>query len=325
MDWSTTEMQDAIGEAVAPILADDPTAWEALRDAGLLDLEGDLEITTLLVAIGRSGARVPALATLVLGAPIARFSERPPSGTILTGGLLEEGSRDPRRVATRVEDGRLYGTKICVPAADRAGRIVVPAIEGVYVAELADCDVQLQDGTDGDPLGIVSFDGTPAERLGGPEVLDWWLPRVDVGVCATLLGLSLEAVAMTAKYVSQREQFKRPIGAFQAVQQRIADAWIDTQAMEVTLWQAAWRISEGLPSERELAIARYHASLGSARVCFAAQHLHGGFGFDRDYVLHRYFLCARQWEFVLGGAEEQLERLGDTLTRDRIEGAARPS
>lgn len=312
MDWTPTEMQGAIKEVVGPILKDDPTAWQALVDAQVLALESELDIAALLVQVGRTGARVPAFATLVLGAPIGKFGKAPPLGTILTAGLIEAGSRDPRRASTHY-DGGLYGTKVCVPAANTAQRIVVPAADGVYVANLEDCEVRRSQGTDGDVLGTVTFDGTKAEKLGGSEVLDWWLPRIDVGVCALLFGLSKQAVIMTAKYVSDRKQFGRPIGAFQAVQQRLADAWIDTQAMEVSLWQAAWMVSAGVECAREVAIARYHAAEGSARVLAAAQHLHGGFGFDRDYALHRYFLCARQHEFLIGGAEEQLERLGALL------------
>ena len=313
MDWTPTEMQSAIREVVGPILKDDPAAWQALADAQVLDLESELDIAALLIEVGTTGAHVPALATLVLGAPIRRFGTAAPSGSILTAGLIETARRDPRRPSTRAQDGRLYGQKICVPAADVAAQIVVPTTDGVYVAAMADCRVVLQQGTDGDALGIVTFDGTPASKLGGDEVLDWWLPRIDVGICALLLGLSQQAVAMTATYVSERQQFGRPIGAFQAVQQRIADAWIDTQAMEVSLWQAAWRLSAGLDCAREVGIARFHAAEGSARVLAAAQHLHGGFGFDRDYALHRYFLCARQHELLLGGAEQQLEALGALL------------
>lgn len=313
MDWTPTEMQGAIAEVVGPILKDDPSAWQALADAQVLELDSELDIAALLVEVGKTGGRVPALATLVLGAPIRQFGTAAPGGTILTAGLIETASRDPRRPTTRVEDGRLYGQKVCVPAADVAARIVVPTTDGVYVVSMEDCSVELQQGTDGDPLGIVTLDGTPGTRLGGDEVLDWWLPRVDVGVCALLLGLSQQAVVMTAKYVTDRQQFGRPIGTFQAVQQRLADAWIDTQAMEVSLWQAAWRLSAGEPAKREVGIARYQAAEGSARVLAAAQHLHGGFGFDRDYDLHRYFLCARQWEFLLGGAEAQLEALGELL------------
>ena len=143
--------------------------------------------------------------------------------------------------------------------------------------------------------------------------MDRWLARVDVGLCALLLGLSKQALRMTARYVAERQQFGKPIGTFQAVGQRAADAWIDTQAMEVTLWSAACQVSEGQDAERALRIARYTASEGSHRVVAAAQHLHGGMGYDLDYPLARYFLTAKQWEHVLGGSGAQLEALGAWL------------
>jgi 3-oxocholest-4-en-26-oyl-CoA dehydrogenase beta subunit len=310
MDWSPTEMQEAVAELSGAILRENPSDWAALAEAELLGLDSLLDVTTLLLEVGQTGARVPAFATLILGAPLARFGEAAASGAVLTGGLLEEGSSDPRRPSTRAEEGKLYGEKICVPAADCAEVIVVPTTDGVYAAQLAECEVSLQQGTDDEPLGLVRFAGTPGERLGGEEVLDWWLPRVHVGVSALLLGLSKKALQLTAEYVRKRQQFGRPIGQFQAVQQRAADAWIQTQVMEATLWQAAWRVEQGLEAERECAIARYFASEGSHLVCASAQHLHGGFGFDRDYELHRYFLAAKQHEFLLGGASAQLERLG---------------
>ena len=83
--------------------------------------------------------------------------------------------------------------------------------------------------------------------------------------------------------------------------------------MEVTMWQAAWRVSEETDSARARAIGRYWAAEGAHGVTAAAQHLHGGFGFDRDYPLHRYFLAVKQHEFLLGGANAQLERLGAML------------
>jgi alkylation response protein AidB-like acyl-CoA dehydrogenase len=313
MDWSPGELQEDVRELAGKILSEAEDPWAALAEAGLLELDEQPDLAALLVAVGQAGARVPALATLTLGAPIAHFGEAPSPGTVVTGGLLETQSRDPRRPTTRAEGGRLFGEKICVPAADRAEQIAVPTTTGVYVAQLSDCTVELQTGTDDDSLGIVRFDGTPAQRLGGDEVLDWWLPRVDVGVCALLLGVSKKALELTAAYVTQRMQFGRPIGMFQAVQQRAADAWILTQVMEVSMWQAAWRVQEGLSTERECAIARYWAAEGSHQICATAQHLHGGFGFDRDYELHRYFLVARQHEFLLGGANQQLERLGELV------------
>ncbi len=307
MDWAPTEMQEAIAEVARPILKEGAGAWPALEGAEVTALESVLDVAALLVEVGRAGNRVPALAELVLGAP---------AGPGATAALIQRGSRDPRRPTVSVIGERLTGRALCVPAVDHATRIVVPTAAGLFVCALSDCSVQRQAGTDGDALGLVAFEGAPGERLGGEELIGPWLARIDVGICAVMLGLAQEALRLTADYVRTREQFGRPIGGFQAVQQRAADAWIDTQAMEVTLWQAAWRVEEGLPSARERAIARFWASDGGHRVVAAAQHLHGGFGFDRDYPLHRYFLASKQLEFLLGGAEEQLERLGDALAED---------
>jgi len=314
MNWDRSEMQQAITELAGKVLSTSSDPWQDLKEAGLLELSNLLEITSLLIEVGRAGGRVPALPTLVLGGPLSRLPEPPAPGTVLTAGLLEAGSRDPQRPQTVVRDGRLYGEKICVPAVEQAVWMVVPAVQGLYAARLADCEVTLQRGTDGDMLGVVRFDGTPSERLGDETLLQDWLARVDVGVSALLLGLAQRALQLTAAYVCERKQFERPIGSFQAVQHRAADAWIDTQIMEVCLWQAAWRVEEGRPSARERAIARYWASEGAHRVTAAAQHLHGGFGFDKDYPLYRYFLCVKHWEFLGGGANLQLERLGELLS-----------
>lgn len=317
MDWQNTEMQEAVAELAGQVLAGDGDPWAALVEAELTELDGLLEICTLLESVGWHGGHAPVLPSLVLGAPIRRAGLDVLPGEILTAGLLEEGCRDPHHNNTRVESGLLYGRKICVPAADRASRMVVPTDDGLWAVRLEDCRVSSQTGTDGDLLGVVDLDGAPGARIGGPELLDPWLQRVHLGIAALQLGMAKRALAMTADYVRERQQFGKPIGSFQAVSQRAADAWIDTRCMEVTLMQAAWRLSERLPAEREVRIARWWASEGGHRVVTAAQHLHGGTGFDRDYPLYRYFLCFKQWEFLLGGAEAQLAALGDVLAAER--------
>lgn len=307
MNWAPDEMQQAVTELARKIFETSTDPWTELQAAGLLDLESLPHLGALLVESGRAGGRTPLLETLILGGPIR--GEAP--GTILTAGLLEPASRNPRHVQTVVRDGRAYGTKICVPVAERALKMVVPAQDGLYVVALSDCTVELQVGTNEEVLGTVTMDGARAERL--DVDLETYLLRVDIGISALLLGLAKEALQKTANYVREREQFGRKIGTFQAVSQRCADAWIETQAMEVTLWQAAWRLEAGLPAAREVAIARYTAAEGAHRVLATAQHLHGGMGFDRDYPLYRYFLTVKAWEFVMGGASAQLERLGGIL------------
>ena len=130
-----------------------------------------------------------------------------------------------------------------------------------------------------------------------------------VGVCEV-------ALRLTADYTKTREQFDKPIATFQAVGQRAADAYIDTEAVRLTAWQAVWRIDEGLPAAKEVAIAKFWAADGGQRVVHAAQHLHGGIGVDRDYPLHRYFLWAKQLELTLGGATAQLLTLGEILANE---------
>lgn len=312
MDWTPTALQAAV-EGLAPdVLADPSSAWDALVEAELLGLDGLLETCSLLVEVGRAGAPAPVLETLALGWPIRAYGAAP-AGEALTGALLEPGGRDPRAPATKAREGRLYGRKLCVPAVDSAARVVIPAVDGLYDVALADCAITRQIGTSGDVLGDLVLDGAPGVRLGGPELVSGWLQRVHVGVVALQVGLSRSAVELTASYVRERRQFGVPVGSFQAVRQRLADAWIELQGMEVALWQAAWRVDRGLDAEREVRVARFVAAEGSHRVLAAAQHLHGGFGFDRDYPLHRRFLVSKLWEFVLGGASTQLEALGDLL------------
>ncbi|MCA9506771.1 MAG: hypothetical protein KC616_27030, partial [Myxococcales bacterium] len=163
--------------------------------------------------------------------------------------------------------------------------------------------------TNDEPHGQITLSGVSAERVGGADAVAFLCDRVELGLCAEQLGVAETALKLTSTYVATRKQFGVPIGSFQAVSHRAADAYIDIRAMQATLWQAAWRLAEGRPAERELAIARIWAADGGHRVVSAAQHLHGGMGFDRDYPLHRFFLATKRIEFTLGGAAAHLETL----------------
>ena len=137
--------------------------------------------------------------------------------------------------------------------------------------------------------------------------------RPTVALCAMELGIAARALKMTATYTSSRHQFDRPIATFQAVAQRAADAYIDVESIRVTTWQAAWRLAEGLPADDEVDVAKLFAAEAGHRVVYAAQHLHGGMGFDVEYPLYRYYLRSKQLELTLGCASEQLARLGRQL------------
>ena len=177
-----------------------------------------------------------------------------------------------------------------------------------------------QHGTSGEILARLDLDGAAVPEADvlvepgtDPDALNWIVDVAKTGLCALQLGLAERALKLTAEYLSTREQFGRPIGTFQAVQQRAADCYIDVEAMRWTMWQAAWRLSEDLPASEEVAIAKFWSADAGHRVLAAAQHLHGGIGVDVEYPLHRYTLASKQIEMTLGSAPANLARLGASM------------
>ncbi|MBA2607321.1 MAG: acyl-CoA/acyl-ACP dehydrogenase [Actinobacteria bacterium] len=321
----------------------DRDLWAALATANLLGIAlpeedggsglGLMSLCLVLQEQGRRLAPVPLLPTIALGAlPIAEFGTVEQRSTwlprvisgeaILTAALDEADSIDP--AAPRViasAGGRLSGSKVVVPAGHIADRVLVPAStpDGVTVFVVdpsADgVTIDVVDTTDHQRAAHITFVNAPTEatlgRAGdGAAVVRWILDRGLVGLAAIQLGVADEAIRLAAEYTSGRLQFGKPLSTFQGVSLRAADAYIDASAMNVTLWQAAWRIDEGLDASREVAIAKWWAADGGERVVHATQHLHGGMGADVDYPVHRYFLWGKQIADSLGGASKQLARIG---------------
>jgi alkylation response protein AidB-like acyl-CoA dehydrogenase len=166
---------------------------------------------------------------------------------------------------------------------------------------------------DGTPVGLDALLGTVEDAR---SIIEWLVQRSTAALALAQAGAAAAALALVAEYTKTREQFGKPIATFQAVGQRAADAYVDTEAIRLTAWQAAWRIAEGLPADKEVAVAKFWAADGGQRVVHAAVHLHGGVGVDRDYPLHRYFLMTKHLELTLGGATDQLLRLGATLAAE---------
>ena len=170
---------------------------------------------------------------------------------------------------------------------------------GVFIVETAADGLTLtpQTTTTGRPEAIVELAGVHvgADRLlgegaDGAEVITAITEFATTALCVEEAGVCAAALELTAEYTKTRVQFDKPIATFQAVGQRAADAYVDTEAIRLTAWQAASRLASGLPAASEVAVAKYWAAEGGQRVVHAASHLHGGVGVDRDYPLHRYFL-----------------------------------
>ncbi|WP_405479763.1 acyl-CoA dehydrogenase family protein [Streptomyces sp. NBC_00009] len=205
---------------------------------------------------------------------------------------------------------------VAVPAHTPQGRTVIAVVphphEGLTLAE--------QISTTGERLGELHLDSVrldPHQIIETDEAWGRLHQLLTTGTCALALGLGERVLQMTGDYTSKREQFGYPVATFQAVAVQAADRYIDLRAMEATLWQAAWRISTqaggALPTAGDIAVAKIWASEGVRRVVQTAQHLHGGFGADTDYPLHRYHAWAKQLELSLGPAAAHEETLGDLL------------
>jgi alkylation response protein AidB-like acyl-CoA dehydrogenase len=164
----------------------------------------------------------------------------------------------------------------------------------------------------GEPVVIAGY-GVIAEASKGSARTLRHAQLVALG--AMQVGVCERALELTSAYVRERVQFGVPIGSFQAVQHRLADCYIDVEAMRWVTWRAAWRLAERRSAAREALVAKFWAAEGGARVTAAAQHLHGGVGVDVDYPVHRYFLAAKALELALGGATQQLARLGRDIAR----------
>jgi alkylation response protein AidB-like acyl-CoA dehydrogenase len=321
----------------------DRELWGKLIDADILSsasasaLGGDgfgvLEQVAILVALGHQLAAVPYLDSVVLAAgALARFGTEElqqewgaptVSGQkILTVALHGEMGEGPVRAVRAGEGYRLTGTRTQVGFGPVADAFLVPAEtdSGTAVFLVATNDpgvsVSALETTGLGSVGHLTLDGTQVDgtrAVGGAEAVAWLETLATLGGSAFQLGVLERGLQMTAEYARTREQFDRPIGSFQAVGQRLADGYIDVKGLRLTLTQAAWRVSEDLPAEIDVASAAFWAADAGHRVAHSIVHVHGGVGVDTDHPVHRYFLAAKETEFALGGATRQLRRIGREL------------
>jgi alkylation response protein AidB-like acyl-CoA dehydrogenase len=231
--------------------------------------------------------------------------------------VAEERSHLPSSpTVTADADGSLDGVKTLVRAGMAADALLVTATgpdgPAVYLVDASASGVEraAQHTSDGDAAALVTFTGAPGSPVGDAELLGQLLT---VCAAAEQLGVTEGALALTSTYAKTREQFGRPIGTFQAVSQRLADGFIDVLGQRLTLWQAVWRLSEGLDAATEVAVAKLWAADAGHRLAHTTVHVHGGVGIDLDGEAHRYFTTAKRFEFLFGGATEQALGIGSSF------------
>ena len=311
------------------------------EDQGGLGL-GFLDLCLVLREAGKHVPPLPLIPTLVTSllpwVKYANESQRAMTPQVVSGefiataALAESGTDHEHPLVTATPDGSggyaLNGVKTTVPVFDIAqGMLVSARVEGtddvvilVLGTNAEGVRSERQFGQNYEHIFEVTFDNVACgadDVLGsqrqGREILHFMLERTMVATSALIGGVCEQAMRITAQYTIDRKQFDRQIGTFQAVSQRMADAFINCQGIELTMLQAASHLDEGRDVPEEVATTKWWASEGGNQIGHAALHIHGGVSIDLDYPIHRYFLWIKQAEFTFGSANAQLRRLGKLL------------
>ncbi|MEV0219368.1 acyl-CoA dehydrogenase family protein [Streptomyces sp. NPDC050704] len=342
MDFTPTEEQTAARDLAARIFGDlstperlaaagtgsDAELWKALCEAGLLAAVEDtglLGLVLLLEEQGRTTAQVPFAVSAVYGLLAVsahgsaeqreRLLPGMGDGTVVVSGALPEAAA----VVKAGVSGELSGVVPVVPWLGDATHVLVADDERrLWLVRTADARCEPVELTAPWSAGRLTLDGTPGERLGGPDAddagaYDDVLATARTAFAGLQAGVCAGSVARAVAHTNSREQFGRPLAAKQGVQLRAADAYMDTEAIRVTAYEAAWRRDEGLDYATHALTAAWWASEAGQRVVHTGQHLHGGTGADLDHPVHRHFLWGRQLDAYLGCGSEVLQELGELI------------
>ncbi|MCP8690407.1 acyl-CoA dehydrogenase family protein [Marinobacterium sedimentorum] len=322
--------------------------WQTCIETGLHSLYipehaggsglGMTELMLVLQAQGRGLGLVPLWRHQVAATALAEFAPgyfagllaSAAAGTeVLTLSLTDQSrARGLALTATQAPGGWLLnGRAMAVPGTTEAAAALVLAqtaqgVRPVCVA-LGSKGLSRIDGvlTQGESVADLVFDQVQvaAEAVLPVAATQWLDERAIAAQAALQLGVSQEQIRRTVEYVSERTQFERRIGQFQAVQMAMADCQVAVETLRSALWQLCYRIDAGLPAPSEALATAWLACEAGHSVGHKAQHVHGGIGVDLTYPIHRYLYWSRALSLSLGGSRATLERLGDWLaTHDTL-------
>jgi alkylation response protein AidB-like acyl-CoA dehydrogenase len=304
-----------------------------------------LDLSILLEEMGRAMLPGPFFSTVVLGGMAImdagseeqkqEYLPRIAEGQIIvTLALTEPSARwdaaGVQLTATPSGDGYvLNGTKLFVPNAHVSDYLVVAARTGTATEDVTLFIVPRE--TNGvtqtllqtiasDRQSEIVFDDArlPGSAVLGEvnagwataaRVLDWGA----IGKCAEMSGGGQQVLDITVDYVKQRTQFGRPIGSFQAIQHHCANMATDVEGSRYITYQAAWRLSEGLPAKREVAMAKAWVSDAYRRVCALGHQSHGAIGFTKEHNMQLFSRRAKAAELAFGDSDHHLNAVAQAI------------
>lgn len=136
-----------------------------------------------------------------------------------------------------------------------------------------------------------------------------------IGIAAQALGIAEGALEESIKYIKERQQFGRPLSKFQGLQWMVADMATAIEAAKLLVYRAAYNKSNGLPYNKEAAMAKLYAANVAMDVTTKAVQLHGGYGYTKDYPVERMMRDAKITEIYEGTSQVQQMVIAANLLR----------
>jgi alkylation response protein AidB-like acyl-CoA dehydrogenase len=303
-----------------------------------------LDLAILSEAMGYNFCPGPFFSTIVLGClPILEAGSKEQKKEILPGiaqgklvmtmALTEPdagGGAASITAKARPAKGKyvLDGTKLFVPYADYANYILWVGRIGKQTKHAEGIAIFIvEKGTPGitrtklktlirDRQCEVAFKGVRSAKdsiLGKPgagwSIVEDVLEKASVVLCAEMIGGALAVLDMSLQYAKDRTQFNRPIGSFQAIQHHLADMWMDIHGSRFLVYQAAWKISEGMKAGMEVAMAKARVGEAFRRVTILGHQIFGGIGFTKEHDMHLYHKRSITGDLNLGHADIHREKV----------------
>ena len=306
-----------------------------------------LDLAVLIEEMGRACLPGPFISTVILGAlPILesgtdaqkqKYLPDISSGkTIFTLALSEaDGSYEPGSIATRAvpdKDGYILdGTMLFVPDANVADFMLVVARTDEKAALEKGLTVFIVDakspGISHTVLNTIANDKVcevvlkdvkveQADILGKPnqgwEIVQQLMQKAMVAKCAQILGSLQIMLEMTVQYAKDRVQ-GQVLGSYQAVQHYCAIMAVDVEGARYSTYQAAWMLSQGLPCNAEVIIAKAWANEAYLQVSTLAHQIHGAIGCTIDHDLQYYTKQGAAASLTFGTGDTLREMLAEEM------------
>jgi alkylation response protein AidB-like acyl-CoA dehydrogenase len=329
-----------------------PELWEKMAEMGWMGVEipeayggtgGDfVDLCLLLEAMGEACLTGPFFATVVLGVPtiLAAGSEEQKKALLpgvaegkklLALALTEPGGwygDSPISTSAEKTGGtyRLNGVKLFVESAHVADRIICaakaedrlslfvvdPGLPGLKIKAFKTLGYERQCGVVLENVAVSeAMLLSPVEEAG--LFLEALESKAAVAKCAEMLGTMRPAFELSLAHAKEREQFGRPIGAFQAVQHHLADMAVAMDSARYLTYQAAWKLAQGLPAGKEASMAKAYVSEASGLVTRLAHQIHGAISFCDEHDLHLYYRKAKASALSFGDTDYHLEKVARSL------------